>query len=418
MFLSVFAFLLVPAMYQTVKTLIISVNSSAEVFDVIGQMEWFDLIDETLRAFLIVPLYAILNEAFKRKDDFAQMVFKSLLFVFALYALFSIGVFVYGGSLIRAMNPDGMNVDAVKNYFRLETVAFVVGIATSFFQVVFVVVGKDVNFYLFLAAKCVLSVIADFILIPRMGIYGIAVSNITVNAVLAAVCFVLLSRQNCIKPSWFQKKDISVLKDWGRIGGFSGVQQFINNFIYAVMICKMVNMVAEQGNYWMANNFIWRVLLIPVMVLAEVIKHDCKDGYAKLNQKAYYVISLAVTVLCAASVPLWKPYYSILEKLPDERADAVFSITLKLAPFYIAYAVCSIISSIFNGLGKTHFNFITSLIVNFVYYGIFFALYKAGKITFTMDTIIMMFGFGMVVNLVITFIEEKVFLRTKIKTTV
>ena len=70
-----FAFLLVPAMYQTVKTLIISVNSSAEVFDVIGQMEWFDLIDETLRAFLIVPLYAILNEAFKRKDDFAQMVF-------------------------------------------------------------------------------------------------------------------------------------------------------------------------------------------------------------------------------------------------------------------------------------------------------------------------------------------------------
>lgn len=177
-------------------------------------------------------------------------------------------------------------------------------------------------------------------------------------------------------------------------------------------------MVAEQGNYWMANNFIWSVLLIPVMALAEVIKHDCKDGYAKLNQKAYYVISLAVTVLCAASVPLWKPYYSILEKLPDERADAVFSITLKLAPFYIAYAVCSIISSIFNGLGKTHFNFITSLIVNFVYYGIFFALYKAGKITFTMDTIIMMFGFGMVVNLVITFIEEKVFLRTKIKTTV
>ena len=51
----------------------------------------------------------------------------------------------------------------------------------------FVVVGKDVNFYLFLAAKCVLSVIADFILIPRMGTYGIAVSNITVNAVLAAV---------------------------------------------------------------------------------------------------------------------------------------------------------------------------------------------------------------------------------------
>ena len=121
-------------MYQTVKTLIISVNSNAEVFDVIGQMEWFDLIDETLRSFLIVPLYAILNEAFKRKDDFAQMVFKSLLFVFALYALFSIGVFVYGGSLIRAMNPDGMNVDAVNNYFRLRRLHSSLELQRHFFR--------------------------------------------------------------------------------------------------------------------------------------------------------------------------------------------------------------------------------------------------------------------------------------------
>ena len=38
---------LIPAAYQTVKTFLISVNGPAEVFDIIGQIEWFDLINET-----------------------------------------------------------------------------------------------------------------------------------------------------------------------------------------------------------------------------------------------------------------------------------------------------------------------------------------------------------------------------------
>ena len=53
---------LIPAIYQTVKTFFISLSNGTGAFDVIGQMEWFDLINETLQAFLIVPLYSILNK--------------------------------------------------------------------------------------------------------------------------------------------------------------------------------------------------------------------------------------------------------------------------------------------------------------------------------------------------------------------
>ena len=51
------------------------------------------------------------------------------------------------------------------------------------------------------------------------------------------------------------------------------------------------------------------------------------------------------------------------------------------------------------------------MIINLVYYGIFYILYIAGAITFTMDVIILMFGFGMVVHLGVSLIEEKLFLR-------
>ena len=73
--------------------------------------------------------------------------------------------------------------------------------------------------------------------------------------------------------------------DWARIGAFSGIQQFIANFVYAIMIVKMVNMVAEQGNYWVANNFVWGWLLIPIYAITEVIRKDCKEGYICQNDE-------------------------------------------------------------------------------------------------------------------------------------
>lgn len=410
LFASLCALALIPAIYQTIKTFIISSNTGSAAFDVIGQMEWFDLINETLQAFLIIPLYSILNKVLKHDEqNFAKHTFKTGLIAFAIYTLFSIGVLIYGSVLVQAMNPEEFDVSTANHYLQLETIAFMVGIIVSFVNVVFVVVGKDKNVYIFLAIQTVLSIITDFALIPNMGVYGIAISNIIVNSVLAIASFVMLYLQKLIKPCWFHKSDIPILKDWGKVGVFSGVQQFIDNLIYAVMIGRMVNMVAEQGNYWIANNFIWSWLLIPISALTEIIRRDCKDGYRELKQFNYYFIGLATVLLWAITIPAWTPFFKGAQGLTN--ADEIFLIVIKLAPFYIAYIGCAIIDNIFTGLGKTIYNAINSLIINLVYYGIFFILYLTKAITFTMDTIIIMFGLGMVVHLVVSLILEKVFFK-------
>lgn len=406
LFIALCALALIPAVYQTMKTWIISSNNQSNVFDIIGQMEWFDLINETLQAFLIVPLYSILNKIFKSsRESFAQHTFKTGLVTFVLYSAFSVGVLVYGAILIKAMNTAAIDLTIANRYLQLETVAFMIGIIVSFMNVVFVVVGKAKNVYIFLAANTMLSLIADLLLIPNLGVYGIAASNILVNTILAVISFILLFKQRYMKPCRFHKSDLAILKDWCKVGVFSGVQQFIDNLIYAVMVCKMVNMVAEQGNYWIANNFIWGWLLIPITALSEVIKRDCKDGYRQLRRFNYYFVAGATVVLWVITVPLWTPFYRCTENLTN--ASEIFLITLKLMPFYIAYAGCAIIDNIFIGLGKTLYNAINSLIINFIYYGIFYILYLTKTLTFSMDVIIFMFGFGMVVHLVVSIIEEK-----------
>ena len=401
---------MIPAVYQAVKTFLISASGQIEAFHIIGQMEWFDLINETLQAFLIVPLYSVLNQIFKKQTDrFAGAAFKMGLLVFVLYAVFSIGVFLYGTILIKAMNTDGIEFAAVSRYLYLETAAFMIGIVVNFVNVVFVVTEKHRNVYLFLIIRTLLSLAADFFLIPHLSIYGAAVSNIVVNTLLALASVSLLYTQKHFKFCRFQKSDFTLLKEWCRIGLFSGLNQFLDNFIYAVMVCKMVNMVEEQGNYWLANNFIWGWLLIPISALAEVIRSDCKNGYAELKRFNYYFIACAAIVLWALSVPAWKPFFYFAENLHN--ADEIAALTIKLVPFYIAYAGCAIIDNIFIGLGKTVYNMVNSLIINLGYYGAFYVLALTRAIDFDMNTIILMFGFGMVFHFVISFVEEKIFQR-------
>ena len=374
--------------------------------DIIAQMEWYDLIDETIKAFLIIPLYSILNRNFKNdKEKETSFVFSSLLVVFVLYFIFNMGIFIYGNSLISFMNPQEKDISTISLYLKLETIAFIIGIIPSFFNVVFVVGEKPKNVYVFMGIQVILGIIADFLLIPSIGVNGIAVSNMITNSILTIVGFIVLRLEKLIRLSVFKKSDGKEYLSWLKIGMFSGAQQFIDNIVYALMIGKMVNMVSEQGNYWVANNFIWGWLLIPVTALAEIIKTDCKEDDVAIIRSNYYLISLLIFIVWALTLPAWKPFLAYAEKL--ENAEHIFEILLKLVPFYIAYTLCLIPDSMFIGKGRTYLNAINSVLVNFVYYGIWFALYKMNSITFTIDTIILMFGFGMVFHMIISFIEQR-----------
>lgn len=414
LWISLVALALVPAIYQVIRTYLLSTNVSSTGIDIVGQMEWFDLIDETIKAFLIVPLYSILNKLLvKDRNNLGTHIFKMGLVVFILYFIFNICVLVYGFNLISFMNPETNDINAMKTYLQLETIAFMIGIIPSFINVVFVTLDKSKNIYIFLGLQVILGIISDFLLIPFLGVNGIAISNMITNSVLAVSGILVLYFEGYLKASLFKKEDKQLSLDWLKTGLFSGTQQLIDNIVYALMIARMVNMVSEQGNYWVANNFIWGWLLIPVTALGEVIKSDCKKDYSNLIQSNYYLISMFIFIVWSLSIPLWIPFFKGLEKL--ENYEEIFLITIKLVPFYIAYTLCVIPDSIFIGIGKTYFNAINSLLVNFLYYGLWYTFYVSGLIDFSMDIIILMFGFGMIFHELISIIEERLFLNHQMK---
>lgn len=412
MYLALCLLALVPAIYQTVVTKLITVHANPGALDIVGQMEWFDLINETICAFLIVPMYSVLSKAYKR-DDFDKVVFKLGIIIVGLYALFSLGTFFYGIHLVSYMNPAEIDVTAAYRYLSLETIAFMVGIIFSYASVVFLVIDKSRYMYTFLVAKIGLALLSDFALIPGMGINGIAVSNIIANGIIGTLAVVMLVLIKQLRPGKFNKDDIPHLKDWGRIGLFAGCQQFLDNIIYALMIVRMVNAVNESGNYWVANNFIWGWLLIPITCLAEIIRKDAgADGY-KLKQINYYSITIFALIIWFSLIPTYNWFFGTVEGL--DNPARIFEIVVKNLGFYVAYSLSQIPDAIFVGMGKTKYNAINSLICNIGYYGLWFILYQTKAITMSMDMIIIMFGVGNVVHWAVSLIEEKIFLRRELK---
>lgn len=393
LFCSLMLLSFIPFLYTLVRTALIADGPSADGLGIAGHIEWFDLINETIQAFLIVPLYALLNRCAEDRDRMKERIFQTFVTVNVIYILFSVFILVYCSRIVSAMASS--QIGEVTGYLRLETVGFILGNVVSFVNVLFVVLEKPFYIYAMVFLKTVFTIIGDFVFIPALGVNGAACSNIAVNAVCVILCLVVVWREGLIAVSF--RFDKSFLRSYAFIGLFSGAQILLDNVIYAAIVCKMVNQVEEQGNYWVANNIMWGLLLIPITALAEIIKKECGGRIILKKMKHYNFIIIAVFVLWLCFLPVLTPL--LKHGMGIENHEAIKRILVILIPFYLAYSYTVLFDNILIGRGKTQYCFVTSVVVNLVYYPVVYGLMLKGAFLPDITFICMMFGFGMVAHL-------------------
>lgn len=82
LYLSLVGWMMIPTIYTTVRTAV--AGSTGSSLDILGSLEWFDLIDETITAFLVVPLYYLLKSKEERKRNSGTAMLMSLI----IYVIF------------------------------------------------------------------------------------------------------------------------------------------------------------------------------------------------------------------------------------------------------------------------------------------------------------------------------------------
>lgn len=380
---SLIVWMLIPSIYLLIRMNIVSINSVD--INILGQMEWFDLIDEVITTMLIVPLYSLLSKE-KSKYKNGTALLTSLL----IYLIFAIMTVYHITGITRFMNAE-----SAKRYLSLQTISLIFSFSLTFVVLILTIYSEHKLVWILIIIKVVMLSVCDYVLINKFKDIGAAYSEIFVNILLSIFSIGLIIKKDYIG---LKRTELSFFNEWFQIGKFSGIQIFLDNFIYAIMIVKMVNVVNEAGNYWVANNFIWGWLLVPVTCFSELIK---KNNLASISFKNTWKYSLIIVGLWIITMPFWDGF---INKAMAVDSNQIMPIVMKSMPFYLTYIVSAFTDAWFISKGKTIYNMIISLIVNIVYYGIVFILFKNGIFTMNINFIIYMFGGGMVVHMILSII--------------
>ena len=407
---------LAPTIYTTVRVFFLGQLPGEWAFSIAGQLSWVNLLYEILNEAIILPLFYFIGKVKDDKLAFSNCVRTGMLIALGVYAFLSAVVFAFAEPLLKLMATDRSILDASAGYIRIESVANIFLILSQFSLVVLVTVNKSKYLYVLTAVRLVLNLTADTFLVSalpisaNLGVNGIGYSNIIVNAVLLTVSLMFLAKEN-IKVFTKTKLDFGWTKEFAKVGGISGVESLVRNVAYMVMIARMVNVVGEQGTYWVANNFIWGWLLLPVLQLGELIKQEVaadKDNVRR-NSLGYFGITAVISVLWFVSIPLWKPFMTHILGFTD--VNRLFDLVLILVGFYVLYAIQNVFDSTFYGLGKTNYMLFESVVTNTVYYGIIFILYATGMWTPTLTGIAFLFGIGNAFDSVVSLVAYLYLLR-------
>ena len=399
LFLALIVLGLAPTVYTTVRVYFLGQLPGEWSFSIAGQLSWVNLIYEIMNEAIILPLFCFIGKVVEDRAAFSDRVRTGMLVSLGIYAALSMVVVIFAEPMLKLMAADTSIIEASASYIRIESVANVFGILTQFALVALVTVNKSKYLYAFTGSRLVLSLILDTFLVStlpfsfNLGVNGIGYTNIIVNLLLLAVSLYMLKREG-VAVFAKERMDFGWIKSFIRVGGISGFESFVRNFAYMVMIARMVNVVGEQGTYWVANNFIWGWLLLPVRQLGELIKQEvAKDREnVRKNTLGYLGITALISALWFVSIPLWKPFMSHVLAFDD--VDKLFELVLVLVGFYVLYAVQNVFDSTFYGLGKTEYMLFESVVTNAIYYGIAFLLYKSGVWVPTLTGIALLFGIG------------------------
>lgn len=303
MFLALLVMGLVPTIYTTVRVFWMGNMPGDWSYSIAGQLSWINLIYEVINEAIILPLFYFIGKVINDKKELTNRMKTGLLITLGIYLVLSIVMLTCTNPLLKAMATDSSIIDASATYIRIETIANVFGILFSFTSVGLITLGKEKLVYILTLVKLVLCLVFDAFLVStlpcsaNLGVNGIGISNIIVNLILFVVTMFLLFK-NGINVINKEKMDFTWCKEFAKVGGISGLESFVRNFAYMVMICRMVNVVGEQGTYWVANNFIWGWMLLPISQLGELIKQETSTNKENVkNHTLGYFTITAITVI-------------------------------------------------------------------------------------------------------------------------
>lgn len=156
LFYSLLFWAIIPSVYQLLRMHII-VSSSVDI-NILGQLEWYDLFNETIVVTLTVPLYFLLKPEKNGNSETNGIAF---LLAMGLYIIFTSIVYTQASKLTVLMRAE-----EAAGYLKIETISMAVDFINVFLIMIYTLNNKDTFICNLLFLKIGMLICCDFVIIP------------------------------------------------------------------------------------------------------------------------------------------------------------------------------------------------------------------------------------------------------------
>lgn len=399
---------LLPTIYTTVRIYFLGDLPSDWGFNIASQLAWVSIIYEVLQEGILLPLFYIIGKSLHNKVELNNKIITGLIVNFAIFSFMAIIFIFFSKSIIEFMKQKNTLIEQTASYIKLETIALLFYNLAQYSLYVIITIKTKKILLVYLLVQMSATILLDAFFISslpislRLGVNGIAITNIIVNSILLVITLEILFRNGYLSVN--SKLSFEWMKEWLKVGAYSGIESLVRNTAFMLMVLRMVNFVEEQGTFWVANSFIWGWLLLPILQLGQMIKRDCGEyGNDAIRKKTlgYFGITFIIVLVWIISIPLWEPF--IRNVMNIKNSWDVYRIAIISIAFYITFAFNNVIDSIFYGIGKTNYMLFQSVVVNTVFYGTLFVLYIKGIYKPNLNLIALMFAAGIAFDSILTY---------------
>ena len=396
---------LLPIVWKVLEIALLTPFNNA--LKILSQIALISIIFKCFEETIFNPLYKCLSKNNYANNNSKNLIAKKFLIIYVLLTtLFTLLIFtVIQQIMVISKIPENIFFET-QPFLKLYVIACGLGVISKYLYTFNVISKNTKQMFFYLLIRVILTATLFLILAPKfslnLGVNAVAITDIIVNTL--TIVYLLITFPKC------EKTQISInKKEYFKLTLFSFLETTIRNVVYYFVILVFLNMIDNQDKYFIANEFIWGIMLIPALAQSTLIKQDIANN-KNYNLNKYFLNSILLSVFMFILIPIAYLTFKHIYNLPNHLE--YFYVLLKLLPCYIIFIFDSVIESYFISTGKLHHVLIQSVITNIVVYLTAYILYLTNVWVVTLNSIILLFNLGIVFSSLYT-ITTYIILRKK-----
>jgi Na+-driven multidrug efflux pump len=416
LFLLILLFMALPQFYRSYSIYLIGnaipdINALATV----AQWQFIELLLEIVQETFVLAIFFFIGKGIQSNQGPGYPIRTSLTIIFLFSSFLAIILFSLSSSFVAIIGTPEAIRETTSTFLKIKTA----GIPIFLLSAASVIIIETINRKRLILTLAILQVVYRFILDSlfyggytfslNLGVLGVAWSDTLASlGIFITVLFMIRPLLPDRARNWRSLFSFQGWRTYLRVGGWSGLDSLVRNFAYFFMIVRLLNLIGANtiGGYYLAMHIFWSFLLVPILALSESAKvlianHSTDLARVRRLWFSSLAIGCVVVLLWLIFLPFWRSAAGFLNANNEFVNLSVQAMSILIVP-YILLALNLVTDSIFYGVGKTRYMAFQAIITNGTVYVVAFLAYITGLWSPTYNSILIIFGIGILVDSILT----------------